>query len=131
MSYLTTIPTLTLTFPSLPLAITHTLSALSCPSPSIIRIALDVLAKLASFLPHPSLTPIFQQYGKAIVTLVLQGLIQDFPEDSMEEIEKILVGTLAVSGAEGEGWVGEALGGVAGTVVPVGDRGVFMGELHE
>jgi hypothetical protein len=61
---------------------------------------------------------------------VLQGLIQDFPEDSMEEIERILVGTLGVCG-EGEGCIGEALAGVPGHLVPVGDRGVFMGELHE
>ena len=131
MSYLTTTPSLTLSLPSLPIAITHVLSSLSCPSPSIIRISLDVLSKLATSLPNLTLNPIFQQYGKGIITLVLQGLIQDFPEDSMEEIERIVVGTLGVCGSEGEGYVGEALSGVGGNVVPANDRGVFMGELHE
>ena len=63
--------------------------------------------------------------------LVLQGLIQDFPEDSMDEIERILVGTLGVSGPEGEGWAAEALAGIPGHVVPVSDRAVFLNELHE
>jgi len=49
----------------------------------------------------------------------------------MEEIERIVVGTLGVCGSEGEVYVGEVLSGVGGNVVPANDRGVFMGELHE
>jgi len=49
----------------------------------------------------------------------------------MEEIERIVVGTLGVCGSEGEVYVGEVLSVVGGNVVPANDRGVFMGELHE
>jgi transportin-3 len=132
MAYLNTIPALTLSIPSLPLAVSHTLSALSCPAPEIVRIALDTLAKLSTLVPSsPPLQPIFQQYGKAIVSLVLQGVVQDFPEDGMEEVEKILITTVAVGGGESEGWAVEALSGVPGHVLPASDRQAFVTELQE
>jgi len=132
MAYLNAVPALTLSLPSLSIAITHILSSLSCPAPEIIRISLDVLAKLSDQLPtQPQLQTVFNQYGKGIITLVLQGLIQDFPEDCMEEIEKILVGTMGVVGSQGESWAGEALGSVPGHLVPVVDRSAFLAELHE
>jgi transportin-3 len=132
MAYLNAVPALTLSLPSLSIAITHILSSLSCPAPEIIRISLDVLAKLSDASPsQPPLQAIFSQYGKGIITLVLQGLIQDFPEDCMDEIEKILVGTMGVVGSQGEAWAGEALGSVPGHLVPVADRSAFLAELHE
>jgi hypothetical protein len=49
----------------------------------------------------------------------------------MEETEKILVGTMGVSGPEGEAWAAEALANVPGHLVPQSDRQAFMVELHE
>lgn len=132
MAYLNTVPALTLSIPSLPLAVSHTLSALSCPAPEIVRIALDVLAKLTTLVPSsPQLQPIFQQYGKAVVSLVLQGVVQDFPEDAADEVEKIMGTTIAVAGAESEGWSVEALAGVPGHILPPPDRQAFISELQE
>jgi len=132
MAYLNAVPALTLSLSSTPLAITHTLSALSCPAPEIVRISLDVLAKLSDLLPsQPSLQPTFHQYGQGIISIVLQGTVQSFPEDSLEEVEKIVVGTISVGGAQSEEWAREALGGLAGHVVPQADRLAFLGELHQ
>lgn len=132
MAYLTTVPDLTLSIPSLPLAISHTLSALSCPAPEVIRVSLDVLAKLASLLSTaPALQPIFHQYGKGILSLILQGVVQDFPEDGSDEVEKVIVATITVGGAESEAWAAEALAGVPGHVLPQADRQVFVTELQE
>lgn len=131
MAYLNTIPALTLSVPSLPLAVSHTLSALSCPAPEIVRIALDVLAKLSTLVPtSPTLQQPFQTYGKAVISLVLQGVVQDFPEDGMDEVEKILITTIAVGGPQSEGWAVEALSGVPGHVLPVSDRQAFVTELQ-
>jgi transportin-3 len=136
MAYLNTLPALTLSLPSLPLAITHTLSALSCPAPEIIRISLDVLAKLSDLLQsHPqgpsALGPAFHQYGKGIISIILAGVVQNFPEDSMEEVEKVLLGTVSVAGGESEEWAKEGLASVPGHVIPQADRLAFLQELHE
>lgn len=132
MAYLNTVPALTLSLPSLSLCISHTLSALSCPAPEIIRTSLDVLAKLSLLLPSAhALQPIFHQYGKAIISIVLQGVVQDFPEESLDEVEKIVTATISVGSGEVEGWAGEALMGVPGHVLPQSDRQAFITELQQ
>ena len=132
LAYLNTAPALTLSLPSLSLCVSHTLSALTCPAPEIVQVSLDVLAKLALLLPSShSLQPTFHQYGKGIISIVLQGVVQDFPEESLDEVEKIVAATISVGGGEVEGWVGDALAGVPGHVLPQSDRQAFITELQQ
>jgi transportin-3 len=50
MAYLTHLPEITLSIPSLSFAVSHTISALSCPGSETILISLDVLAHLANIV---------------------------------------------------------------------------------
>jgi hypothetical protein len=79
----------------------------------------------------PALQPIFHQYGKAIISIVLQGVVQDFPEETLDEVEKIVAATISVGGGEVEAWAGEALMSVPGHVLPQSDRQAFIVELQQ
>lgn len=137
MAYLKSIPPI-LSSPTIPLAIQHTLSALTCPSPETILISLDVLTLLSTQLKSgqqqhtQALQPVFNQYGQVIVGLVIGGVVSGFPEDGLDQVQEILSATVGcVDPMVAEGWCGLAVGGLAGHLVPVGERQVFLSELHQ
>ncbi|KIR32111.1 transportin-3 [Cryptococcus deuterogattii MMRL2647] len=139
--------------PLLPLALSHTLQALTCPATSIILTSVDVLALLSSHLslsPSPSaastsssrastpknpsaVRPIFAQYARPTLSLLLKGLIADFPDEASEPIGQVLVHFAVAFGGGGEmeAWVGEALAGVGGHLVLPADKEAFLGHVHE
>jgi len=136
MSYLIHLPVVTLSSPLFQLATAHTLSALTCPAPETSLICLDTLALLSQRLSHaethPRLQPIFQQYGKAILSLTLAGVFQGFPEDGLDQVQRVVAATVSCAPpAEVEGWVSEALNEIPGHVVPSGEKQTFLRELHE
>lgn len=152
LSYLIHLPPI-LASPLLPLALSHTLQALTCPATSIILTSVDVLALLSSHLslsPSPSsastfssrastpknpsaVRPIFAQYARPTLSLLLKGLIADFPDEASEPIGQVLVHFAVTFGGGGEmeAWVGEALAGVGGHLVLPADKEAFLGHVHE
>ncbi len=136
MSYLTNLPDIILSSPVLPVATAHTLSALTCPAPETSLICLDTLALLSQRLSHPphqpQLQPVFQQYGKVILSLTLSGVVQGFPEDGLDQIQQIVGATVQCAPpADIEGWIDEAMGEIPGHVVPSGEKQNFRREVHE
>lgn len=136
MSYLTNLPTTILSSPLLPLATAHTLSALTCPSPETTLICLDTLALLAQRSSHPQsqplLQPVFQQYGKAILSLTLSGIVQGYPEDGLDQVQQIVAATVQCAPpADVEVWAREAMSEIPVHVVPSGEKETFLRELHE
>lgn len=152
-SYLIHLPPI-LASPLLPLALSHTLQALTCPATSIILTSLDVLALLSSHL-SPSLSPsststsssrpstpknpaavrpMFAQYARLTLSLLLKGLVADFPDEASEPIGQVLVHfaiAFGGSGGEMEAWVREALAGVGGHLILPADKETFLGHIHE
>lgn len=131
ISFLTFLPPVTFSSPALHLATSHTLSALTCPAPPITSVALDVLGILAQNMNEAQLPPIFVQYGKAILTLCLGGVVQDFPEGTVDPVKEI-VGAVcqAAPPAEVEVWAQEAMASVPGHVLPLADKQAFLAELQ-
>jgi len=136
MAYLQHLPTLTLTHPSLQTAFVLTLLALSCPSPQIILVALDTIGLLAQRMSHaqyqPVLAPIFVHAGKELLGTTIQGVVQDYPEDSWEQVYDIVSAVAIVSAPhQAEAWIGEAVQGIPGHVVPKTIKADFMKDVHE
>jgi len=136
MAYLSHLPTLTLSLPSLPAAVQHTLSALSCPAPETQAISLEALAMLSQRLSHaqfqPTLQPIFQQYGKIILSLTLSGVTQLFSEDGLDAVQDIVGATvLCAPPVEVENWAAEAINSIPGNAVPTQEKAAFLTGLHE
>ncbi|KAK4688053.1 transportin-3, partial [Tremellales sp. Uapishka_1] len=134
MAYLTGLPQAVLSSPSLPQAFSHTLASLVCPSTETVLICLDVLGRLSNLLPqyHQQLQPIFAQYGQVLLGLVINGVIQGYPEDGLDSVKEIFGATVGcVSPQEAQGWMQEIMNGIPGHVVPASDKQVFLGELHD
>lgn len=139
MAYLNSLPNLTISLSRFQLAISHVLAALNLPAPETILISLDVLGMLSRSLSTPdhlfqsTLQPIFALYGKVITSLMIDGVVTRFPEDSLDHVQDILGATLTRSGTAPEvveGWVTEAIQALPGYVVPQGERVAFLTELH-
>lgn len=144
IAYLTHLPIQTLHSPCLPTAFSHILATLQCPSISTVLTCLDALSILCDLLqadaasssggsgPAAIIMPIFAQYGKAIVGMMVEGAVSDFPEDSLEQVQVVLSTTTRCAPPdEVKGWVGEAVGGLRAGSVGLGDRGEFVRELNE
>lgn len=136
MAYLQHLPTLTLTHPMLQTAFVLTLLALACPSPQIILVALDTIGVLAQRMSHaqyqPVLAPMFMHLGKELLTTTIPGLVQDFPEDSWDQVYDIVSAVAMVSPPQmAEDWIGEAVQKIPGHVVPKNVRIDFMKDVHE
>ncbi|KAK8864138.1 hypothetical protein IAR55_001384 [Kwoniella newhampshirensis] len=135
MAYLNSIPDLTLSSSLLHLAVSHTLAALTCPAPETILISIDTLAMLSKHLVQPQhhnqLQPIFAQYGKVILVLIIGGVVQGFPEDALDQVQEILQTTAATLPPDVvEGWVAEAVQGFPGHAVPVSEKQAFLQDVH-
>ncbi|WRT66764.1 uncharacterized protein IL334_003727 [Kwoniella shivajii] len=136
MAYLTSIPNLILSSSLIHLAFSHTLSALTCPAPETTLISLDVLSTLSKSLlhaqHHSQLQPIFAQYGKVLVDLVMGGIVQGFPEDGLDQVQIILGAiTNSLPPQEVEQWFIESISSLPGHVVPVQEKQGFLNDLHE
>lgn len=136
MSYLTHLPTLTLSHPSLQTATILTLLALSCPATETILISLDTLSLLCQRMSHaqfqPTLQPIFAHCGKDLMAMVIRGVVTNYPEDSWEQVNEIVSAVvLCAPAGEVESWASEAIAGVPGHVLPGNVRSDFLRELHE
>ncbi|WVQ73550.1 hypothetical protein IAR50_003128 [Cryptococcus sp. DSM 104548] len=141
-AYLSRLPTLIIPNPSLPLAFSHTLQALTCPSTIITLVSLDVLTQLTNLLSPasspdsaittPVLEPLFAQYGQVLTGLVVKGLVGEFPEDAVEQVENILVGLgTGLPGGVVVGWIGEGVGEIGGHLVPAPDKQAFVAQISE
>lgn len=76
----------------------------------------------------------FAQYARPTLSLLLKGLIADFPDEASEPIGQVLVHfaiAFGGSGGEMEAWVREALAGVGGHLVLPADKEAFLGHIHE
>lgn len=131
IAYLTFLPDATISSPLLHLGVSHTLAALVCPAPETNLVCLDALAGLSKRLQEPTyqsaLQPIFAQYGKAIISLLLNGVVTDFVEDGLDQVQVVLAATvICAPAAEVESWVVEAVGDIAGHIVPVAEKEAFL-----
>lgn len=135
MAYMTYLTHPTLSSTSLPTAVSHTLAALTCPAPETILVCLDALALLAKNLQdsslQPRIQPVFQQYGKAIVSLSVNGMVSVFPEDGLGAVQEVLAATVVCAPAqEVLSWFATALEGIPGHVVPVAEKPKFMEKVQ-
>ncbi|WWC63014.1 uncharacterized protein I303_105612 [Kwoniella dejecticola CBS 10117] len=133
MAYLTSMPNQILASQSIQMAVSHVLASLTCPATEMILIALDVLANVSTQSNDPRIASILNTYGKAIVQILINGIVTDFPEDSMDQVQTILH-ALSSSGSsnpqEIESWFSGAVGGLAGHVVPQEAKQAFLADVH-
>lgn len=131
IAYITFLTHPTLSSPSLPLAISHTLAALVCPAPETNLVCLDALALLSKHLQdsslQPHIQPVFQQYGNAIISLLINGMVTDFPEDGLDQVQEILAATVICAPVQEVGaWITTAVEGIPGHVVPASEKPRFL-----
>lgn len=136
LGYIDQLPQIALTSPVLNLALSHTLAALMCPSAETQIVSLETLASLAKHVQderwQPYLQPVFAQYGQAIFSVMLKGVVGDFPEESPSDVHTILTATGACApAAQVELWAAEAVQSIPGHVVPAAERQAFLLALHE
>jgi transportin-3 len=136
MAYIDDLPQQTLTSPVLAQAVSHTLAAIMCPAPQTILVCLDTLNMLARRMLdgqyQAQLQPIFAQFAKPILSLVLQGIVQGYPDDGFDQAPLIIQAVVSsVPGAQAESYATEALAGIPGHVLPPGDKTKFIHALHD
>jgi transportin-3 len=139
MSYLTHLPLLTLTSPQLSQATYFAISSLTLPAPETTLSSLEVLALLSKRLSNPQsqyqtlIQPVFTQYGKAMIVVLIRGLVAGFPEEAVEGVHEVLKGICGVGGWEAKEWIKEGLLGLGtgGGSVPVAEQEKFMQVVHE
>ncbi|BEJ17243.1 hypothetical protein CspHIS471_0606440 [Cutaneotrichosporon sp. HIS471] len=136
MAYIDDLPQQTLASPALPQAVSHTLAAIMCPAPQTILVCLGTLHMLAKRLTdgqnQAQLQPIFAQFAKPLLSLVLQGIVQGYPEEGFEQTPLIIQATVSsVPAAEAETYATEALSEIPGHVLPAADKTKFIHALHD
>ncbi len=119
------------------MSLAHTLSALTCPNPDTILIALDVLQHLSQLLGEgpayqAHIQPVFQQYGQAILGLVIGGVVQGYPDEALSQGKIIVNAVCEVGRASGQtdSWMSEAVAQIPGHVVPTAEKQAFLQEIH-
>lgn len=135
MAYMTALPQQTLASPAVATAVSHTLAALHCPASETILICLDTLNLLAQRMQHAefqaSLQPVFAQSAKPILSLVLAGIVDGYPEHGFDMVPVILQATVvAVPPAEAQTFATEALAGIPGHALPPADKQQFIVDLQ-
>lgn len=136
MAYIHAMTPQTLSSPALSQAVSHTLAALLCPAPQTVLVCIDTLNVLAERMQlpqyQPLVQPVFAQYAKGILSLVLQGIVQGYPEDGFDQSPLIIQGVVtSVPAAEAESYTTEALSGIPGHVLPSADKEKFVHELRD
>lgn len=135
-AYILALPDRTLSSAAVTPAISHTLAALTCPSPQTIVVCLYVLHLVSQRMQHtqymPLLQPIFGQYSKVILKLVLAGIVEGYPDDAFDQTPLILYATLtSVSPNEAIALTTESLAAIPGHSLPAADKDVFITEVRE
>lgn len=136
MAYIHALPDQTLASPALSQAVSHTLAAIMCPAPQTILVCLDTLNLLSQKLQQPQyqalVQPVFAQYAKGIMSLVLQGIVQGYPDDGFDQAPGIIQAAVtSIPGAEAESYATNALAGIPGHALPTADKSKFVHELHD
>ncbi|KAJ9101702.1 hypothetical protein QFC21_003040 [Naganishia friedmannii] len=87
----------------------------------------DVAAGAVLPAQLPVLQALVQQYGQKIVTMVLQGVVQDYPEDGQQAVGEIIKSICKLAPSENvRQWVASAIEGVPGHVIPVSSKQEIM-----
>ena len=136
MSCLTSLPTQIVTSSTLALAVHHTLASLGCPAPETMMISLDSLATLSQRLSHPqfqaSIQPIFAQWSRQIIILLLTGITRDFPDDALDQVQEITAATIKCSQpAQVEAACTEAMEQLPTRIVPPEEKEAFLRGVQE
>jgi transportin-3 len=135
MAYLTQIPETILNSSALQLALSQTISALTCPAPETTLVCLDTLVLVTSHLGDPRYTPHLQpllaQFGSVLVGLLVAGVVGGFPEEGVEQVRTVL-GALSVCAPAEEvyGWLNGAVGQIPGHVVPTLEKEKFLTDVQ-
>lgn len=113
------------------------LAATLLPSPHIVMTALELIEDLlqgalrngdtsqatASPADHPVLQAVVQQFGQKILVMTLQGIVQDYPEDSQEPVTAIVKSLCGLAPPDTiRQWIAFAIDGVPGHVIPVNSK---------
>jgi transportin-3 len=136
MAYINHAPSIVFSSPALPVAVSHTLAALLCPAPETQLVSLDTLAilskRLADEVYRPHIQPVFVQYGKAILDLVISGVVAGFPEEGLDQVQQIVgVTVMSCPPQQIEEWVGQTVAGLPDHMIPPANKQLFLEELHE
>lgn len=136
MAFINAVPHQTIASAALPVAVSHTLAALLCPAPQTVLVCLDTLALLAQRMQHaefkPFLQPVFAQYAKGILALVLAGMVQGYPDDGFDQVPPIVYATVTSCPPEDAiAFAAEALKDIPGNALPVAEKEKFAVQLHE
>lgn len=72
---------------------------------------------------QPVLQAVAQQFGQRILTMTLQGIAQDYPEDSQEPVTAIVKSLCTLAPPETlRQWIAFAIDGVPGHVIPISSK---------
>lgn len=128
------IPPILFASPAFPAAFSHLIASLTVSSSQVTNSALDLLSSIsklgASSQYQHVANGVLAQFGSALLPLTLQGVVQGFPEESLDYVTEILQATVAARGAETEPWIQSAVAGIPGHVVPTAEKTRFLGEVH-
>jgi hypothetical protein len=121
----------------LPNIIELALAATLLPSGQIVMTALELIEDLlqgalrdgnasptqATPADQPVLQAVVQQFGQKILVMTLQGIAQDYPEDSQEPVTAIVKSLCTLAPPETiRQWIAFAIDGVPGHVIPVNSK---------
>lgn len=120
----------------LPNIIELALAATLLPSGQIVMTALELIEDLlqgalrdgnaspTQTTPNqPVLQAVVQQFGQKILVMTLQGIAQDYPEDSQEPVTAIVKSLCTLTPPETiRQWIAFAIDGVPGHVIPVNSK---------
>jgi hypothetical protein len=121
----------------LPNIVELALAATTLPSGQIVMTALELVEDLlqgalrngnasstnASPADQPVLQAVVQQFGQKILVMTLQGIAQDYPEDSQEPVTAIVKSLCGLAPPETvRQWIAFAIDGVPGHVIPVNSK---------
>lgn len=136
-TYLKRLPAVLLSSPSLPVAFDLTLVSLTLPAPEIVMNALETIVRLLEpgsqeGSPYQAtITAAAKTYGHKIITIAINGMVQEYVEQSQDAIIDILKELIKLCPAEARAWTLEAVQGLPGHVAPVADKQEFHNNLEK
>jgi hypothetical protein len=136
-TYLKRLPAVLLSSPSLPVAFDLTLVSLTLPAPEIVMNALETIVRLLEpgsqeGSPYQAtITAAAKTYGHKIITIAINGMVQEYVEQSQDAIIDILKELIKLCPAEVRAWTLEAVQGLPGHVAPVADKQEFHNNLEK
>lgn len=131
VSYLKRTPAILMSSSALPSVFDLILSALTLPAPETVICALELvidLLKIGTADSSPYLTIItnaVKTYGERIIGLSLNGMVQDYPEESHEYVIDALKEMVKMCPAEAKAWTEAGIDKLPGHVAPPSDKQEF------